>query len=142
MPRRPARGTPSRPRKSGSRPAAIFRIVVLPHPEGPISAPNDPASSRSSKPRTTSTGVPSADRKLFASMRSSSGAASPADCASFKRLYQKTFDHQHKCDEGDRIAQYFGHVEQLECPTQHETPPIRPPDHTDHHHHLPDDHHA
>ena len=80
-------------RKSRSNPAAIFRIVVLPQPEGPISAPNDPASSRSSRPRMTSTGVPSADRKVFASMRSSSGAASPADCASFKRLYQKAFDH-------------------------------------------------
>src|ERR1700726_979190 len=111
MPRRPDPGTPSRPRKSGSRPAAIFRIVVLPHPEGPINAPNDPASSRSSRSRTTSTGVPSADRKLFASMRSSS-AASPAVRASFKRLYQKAFDHKHKHDEADRIAQYPGHVEQ------------------------------
>ncbi len=51
-----------RPLKSASSPAAIFRIVVLPQPDGPISAPNEPASSRSSRPRTTSTGVPSADR--------------------------------------------------------------------------------
>src|SRR6202048_262356 len=142
MPRRPDPGTPSRPRKSGSSPAAIFRIVVLPQPEGPISAPNDPASSRSSRPRTTSTGVPSADIKTFASMRSSSGAASPADCASFKRLHQKTFDHQHKCDEGDRIAQYFGHVEQRECRTQHEPHAIRAPDQLHHQDDLPDNRQA
>jgi hypothetical protein len=59
----------SRPRKSRSRPAAIFRIVVLPQPEGPISAPNDPASSRSSRPRTTSTGVPSADNRIDAKLK-------------------------------------------------------------------------
>ena len=79
--------------------AAILRIVVLPQPEGPISAPNDPASRRSARPRTTSTGVPSADIKLFASMRSSSGLTSPAVCASFKRLHHEAFDHQHKHDE-------------------------------------------
>src|ERR1700692_3049075 len=131
MPRRPDPGTPSRPRKSGSRPAAIFRIVVLPHPEGPISAPNDPASSRSFKPRTTSTAVPSADRKVFASMRSSSGAASPSDCASFKRLHQKACDHKHEHDEGDRIAQYPGHVEQREGRAQHEAYAVRAPDQLD-----------
>ena len=108
---------PARPRSC--------RIVVLPQPEGPISAPNDPASSRSSRPRTTSTGVPSADRKLFASMRSSSGAASPAVCASFKRLHQKAFDHKHKHDEADRIAQYPGHVEQRESRAQDEPDAVR-----------------
>src|ERR1700730_15347978 len=142
MPRRPDPGVRSRPRKSGSNPAAIFRIVVLPQPEGPISAPNDPASSRSSRPRTTSTGVPSADRKVFASMRSSSGAASPADCASFKRLYQQAFDHELKHDEGDRIAQYPGHVEQRECRTEHESHPVRASDQLDHQYDLPDDRQA
>src|SRR5450631_4047113 len=127
------------PWKSGSSPAVILRIVVLPQPEGPISAPNEPASSRSFRPRTTSTGVPSADRKVFASMRSSSGAASPADCASFKRLYQKAFDHKHKNDEGGRIAQYLGHVEQRECRTQDEPYAIRASDQLDHEHDLPDD---
>src|SRR3984893_7399841 len=142
MPRRPDPGVRSRPRKSGSNPAAIFRIVVLPQPEGPISAPNDPASSRSSRPRTTSTGVPSADRKVFASMRSSSGVASPADCASFKRLYQKAFDHKHQHDEGYGITQYLGHVEQRECRTQYEPHAVRASDQLDHHHDLPDDREA
>src|SRR5260221_1382743 len=142
MPRRPDPGTPRRPRESGSRPALILRIVVLPHPEGPTSAPNDPASSRSSKPRTTSTGVPSADRKVFASMRSSSGAASPADCASFKRLHQKAFDHKHQNDARDRIAKYPGHVEQREWRTQDEPYAVRTSDQLDHEHDLPDDREA
>src|ERR1700675_4041067 len=139
MPRRPDPGVRSSPRKSGSSPAAILRIVVLPHPEGPISAPNDPASTRSLRPATPSPGVPAAERYVFASMRSSSGAASPADCASFKRLYQKAFDHKHNHDEGDRIAQYLGHVEQRECRTQDEPHAIRASDQFDDEHDLPDD---
>src|SRR3984957_13308529 len=139
MPKRPEPGLRSSPRKSASMPAAILRIVVLPQPEGPISAPNDPASSRTFKPLITSTGVPSADRKLFASMRSSSGAASPAVCASFKRLYQKAFDHEHEHDEADRIAQYPGHVEQRECRTQHKPYAVWASEQLDHKHDLPDD---
>src|SRR3984957_1066239 len=142
MPKRPEPGLRSSPRKSASMPAAILRIVVLPQPEGPISAPNDPASSRSFKPLITSTGMPSADRKTFASMRSSSGAASPADCASFKRLYQKAFDHEHEGDERDRIAQYPGHVEQREGRAQHEAHAVGASDQLDHEHDFPDDREA
>src|SRR5258707_14279292 len=139
MPRRPDPGVRSSPRKSGSSPAAILRIVVLPQPEGPINAPNDPASSRSSRPRTTSTSAPSADTKLLVSMRSSSGAASPAVCASFKRLHHEAFDDKHKHDKADRIAQYLGHVEQRESRPQDESDPVGASDQLDHQHDLPDD---
>src|ERR1700722_15516901 len=72
-------------------------------------------------------------------MRSSSGAASPAVGASFKRLYQKAFDNKHKHDEADRIAQYGGHVEQRERRAQHEPYAVRASDQLAHKHDLPDD---
>src|ERR1700723_2155862 len=100
------------PAKSTSSPAAMCRIVVLPQPEGPIIAPKPPASSRRFSPRTISTDAPSAETKVLASMRSSSGAAPPSVCSSFKRLHQQGFDRKHKCHERDRIAQNLGHIEQ------------------------------
>src|ERR1700753_390215 len=142
MPRRPAPGVRSRPWKSASSPAAILRIVVLPQPEGPIKTPNDPASTRRSRRRTTSTGAPSADKKRFASIRSSSAAASPAVCTLFKRLHQKAFDRKHEHDKADRIAQYRRHVEQRECRPQDETHTIGAPDQIHHEHNLPDDREA
>src|ERR1700709_723948 len=72
-------------------------------------------------------------------MRSSSGAASPAVCASFKRLYQKAFDHKHEHDEADRIAQYPGHVEQRECRAQDKAYAVWASEQLDHKHDLPDD---
>src|SRR6185437_1873025 len=72
-------------------------------------------------------------------MRSSSGAASPAIGASFKRLYQQAFDQEHKNDEGDRIAQYPDHVEQRERRTENKAYPVWPSNQLDHQHNLPDD---
>src|SRR6185312_5788579 len=72
-------------------------------------------------------------------MRSSSGAAPPAVCASFNRLYQKAFDHKHNYDEADRIAQYPRHVEQREGRAEDESDAIRTSEQFDHQHDLPDD---
>src|SRR5437879_2073444 len=112
--------------------------VVLPHPDGPTSAPTSPLASVSASPLRTCSLPPAAAWKDFCLIATSSRPGTPAGDMSFKRLHQERFDHEHDSDEGQSIGQYFRYVEQLERDPDFEAHAVGPPEQFDDEHDLPD----
>src|SRR5882757_5077213 len=102
--------------------------VVLPHPDGPTSAPTSPLPSEKVSPSITRKVPPVAALYAFCLIATSSRSRTPAGDMSFKRLHQERFDHQHDGDEGESIGEYLGHVEQLECDPDFEPHAVGPPE--------------
>src|SRR6266699_3492230 len=88
--------------------------VVLPHTDGPTSAPTSPLPSEKVSPSMTRKDPPVAALYAFCLIATSSRSRTPAGDMSFKRLHQERFDHQHDGDEGESIGQDARDVEQLE----------------------------
>ena len=70
--------------------------------------------------------TPAAVIKVLREMRTSSSPASPAGRASFKGLYQHSFDQEHESDENQCIGQKARHVEQLKGDANLETNAVGP----------------
>src|SRR5215472_8571769 len=138
MPIAPA-GRATAPVKSGSSPATIRSIVVLPQPDGPTKAPTSPWVKVNATSHRTSASSPEADRNAFRPMRTSSRSESPTGRASFKGLHQKRFDRQHDGCEAQRIGEDSCHIEQLERNTDFEPDAVRPSEQLDDEHDLPDE---
>src|SRR5262249_36935885 len=104
MPSLPRAGSATLPSKSRSSPAMIRNSVVLPQPDGPISAATCPLQRLNASWPSTWSLPPEAARKDFCLMLTSSWPRAPAGDMSFKRLHQKRFDCQHDGDEDESIG--------------------------------------
>src|SRR3979409_1971294 len=111
--------------------------VVLPHPEGPTSAPTSPLPSEKARPSMTRKVPPVAALYALCVMATSSRGRPPAGDMSFKRLHQERFDHQHHGDEGESIGENPGDVEYLERRPDLEADPVGAPEQLDDEHDLP-----
>src|SRR5690606_9540717 len=110
----PPSGMLKEPVKSRSRPSRMRSVVVLPHPEGPNRQTNSPRATSKERSRRAVTDTPSAERKVFSAMFTSSGAAAPTRCMSFKGLHQRNFDDEHHGDERHGVGEDRRDLEHLE----------------------------
>src|SRR5262245_34544877 len=115
----------------------IRSSVVLPHPEGPTSAPTSPLPSEKVRPSMTRRVPPVAALKALCLTETSSRPRSPTGDMSFNWLHQERFDHQHDGDEGESISENSGHVEQLERGPNLEAHPVGTPEQLDDQHDFP-----
>src|SRR5918994_5898904 len=108
-------GSATSPRKSGSRPATRFRSVLLPQPDGPNSAMKPFGGTSSVRFSITSLGgaSPTAGKRLCRILIRRRSAAPAADMA-LERQQDGPFDDLDDRDEGDRVGENAGDVEQLE----------------------------
>src|SRR5208283_317137 len=139
MPSRLPRGRSTLPEKSASKPAMMRKSVVLPHPEGPTSAPASPRATAKRKSAMTFVFRPSAPKNSFEAMSTSSSILSPARDAPLEGLHDKGFDAEHQRHEGQRIGEQHEHVEELEGRIDLEADPVRAAQELDDQHDLPDE---
>src|SRR3974377_2429766 len=105
MPSRLPCGRSTLPEKSLSSPAMMRNSVVLPHPEGPTSAPASAPPSANHTSAMTLACRPSAPENSFEAMSTSSSILSPARHASLEGLHDEGFDTEHERHEGQRIGE-------------------------------------
>src|SRR5215203_3370983 len=102
------------PSNSLSRPRRMRRVVVLPHPDGPISDTNVYGSIEILRFRTASTVWPSELRYAFRRMLISNGVEAPTPGMSVQRLHDQDIDREHNDRECEAVAEDSANVEELE----------------------------
>src|SRR5918995_4545480 len=132
-------GSATSPLKSGSSPATRLSSVLLPQPDGPNSAMKPFGGTSSVRSSMTSLGgaSPTAGKRLCRTLIRRRSAAPAADMA-LERQQDRPFDDLDDRDEGDRVGEDGGDVEQLEIQADLKADAARAAEQLGDQHDLPD----